>query len=258
MDDSLMELFDPVSDDEEQIGIDRVLRDPKNKEFRKGFLSLLSANEITGLITDDGVLTKDGISRIKSALFAKSFSSPEGQKMVASYIDEADPDLKSVESALFSALPLISKVTQQAKTGTIAPEFDPTDEIAQAVMELARIKNDPSVKGNLERKVEEELGRVAMPGMGMGSDRTEFQKILLRHLSKIATKPRVLASFLNNWMNRILQSKNPNQQSLFQDEISQASPLELLQLAIGSSEKSYKAYDVIQKLIRRKQFYLSR
>lgn len=102
----------------------------KNAEFVRQFRkAAVSKEEVAGFVTSDGTLSRAGEERIQAALFAKAY----GDRELAGLLFENESNIKSIGRALMDAAAEFAKLKEDIKAGIVAPEYDITKSIIDAV-----------------------------------------------------------------------------------------------------------------------------
>lgn len=107
------------------------LSQAKNAEFVRQFRkAAVAQGDLNRFTTPSGLLSDEGIKRIRNALFAKAY----GDMELAGYLFEsADVNIKSIGAALNDAAVDFAKLKENIKAGIVAPEYDITKSIIDAV-----------------------------------------------------------------------------------------------------------------------------
>lgn len=102
----------------------------KNAEFVRQFRkAAVAKEEVAGFVTSDGTLSRAGEERIQAALFAKAY----GDRELAGLLFENESNIKSIGRALMDAAAEFAKLKEDIKAGIVAPEYDITKSIIDAV-----------------------------------------------------------------------------------------------------------------------------
>ncbi|WCH25183.1 hypothetical protein [Aeromonas salmonicida] len=118
MDDGVMALFSP--------GASGDFLAASNRPFVSAFLAKLTSEQAAGLLTTDGRPTRQVIDRIRAAVFAKAYQHDDLLRLA---VEEPDPEIRNVLSALTSAAPQF--VTMRALSGEAHKQA--TDTLAEGV-----------------------------------------------------------------------------------------------------------------------------
>jgi hypothetical protein len=202
--------------------IDVALRSKANKPLVAEFLASIPENERGGITTADGQLNPIGLYRLKAAVFTQTFPTEEGQRMARSLLDSVEPDLISVQTGIAGSLPMLSKASSQTRTGERGGHLDPTGDIATAVDTLARVRSygpfaDIKPANRVDVFLEQDNAftgdtRADKPVVITLSPQ---QKVLLKHINAVATKPRLVKTFFSEIARLIDESPAPGQGGLF-------------------------------------------
>jgi hypothetical protein len=213
--------------------IDLALRNKANKPLIDEFIGTIPENERGGILTAEGGLNPMGLYRLKAAIFTQTFPTEEGQRMARSLLDSVEPDLVSVQTGIAGALPVLSKAAGQTRTGARGAHLDPTGDIATTVDTLARVRSyGPFADIKPANRVDVFLEQANAFTGDTRADKpvvislTPQQKVLLKHINGIASKPRIVKSFFGEIARLIDESAAPGQGGLFGGDPSQDFTLE--------------------------------
>jgi hypothetical protein len=213
--------------------IDLALRNKANKPLIDEFIGTIPENERGGILTAEGGLNPMGLYRLKAAIFTQTFPTEEGQRMARSLLDSVEPDLVSVQTGIAGALPVLSKAAGQTRTGARGAHLDPTGDIATTVDTLARVRSyGPFADIKPANRVDVFLEQANAFTGDTRADKpvvislTPQQKVLLKHINGIASKPRIVKSFFSEIARLIDESAAPGQGGLFGGDPSQDFTLE--------------------------------
>ena len=213
--------------------IDLALRSKANKPLIDEFIGTVPENERGGILTADGGLNPMGLYRLKAAIFTQTFPTEEGQRMARSLLDSVEPDLVSVQTGIAGALPVLSKAAGQTRTGARGAHLDPTGDIATAVDTLARVRSyGPFADIKPANRVDVFLEQANAFTGDTRADKpvvislTPQQKVLLKHINGVASKPRIVKALFSEIARLIDESAAPGQSGLFGGDPSQDFTLE--------------------------------
>lgn len=106
-----------------------------NRDFVRSVVAKMPAGERGGMMTANGELSAAGVKRINAALVARAFGDPD---VIARAFDHADPNIKTIASAMVdSALPW-AKMREAVTRGDIPSGHDITADVMQAVKTIMR------------------------------------------------------------------------------------------------------------------------
>lgn len=118
MDEGVMALFSPDASGD--------FLAASNRPFVSAFLAKLTSEQAAGLLTPDGRPTRQVIERIRAAVFAKAY---QHEDLLRLAVEEPDPEIRNVLSALTSAAPQF--VTMRTLSGEAHKQT--TDALAESV-----------------------------------------------------------------------------------------------------------------------------
>ena len=108
-----------------------------NADFVRGFLGKLSANDRGALVDEDEQLSQTGVQRLRNALLAAAYSNPG---TMARITESTDDNVKSISGALVDAAPMIARLKRDVEAGRVKPEFDISDQIAEAAGKVSQAR----------------------------------------------------------------------------------------------------------------------
>ena len=109
----------------------------KNAEFVRQFRkAAVAKEEVADFITSAGTLSRAGEERIQAALFAKAY----GDRELAGLLFENESNIKSIGRAMMDAAAEFAKLKEDIRAGIVAPEYDITKTIIDAVNLVRRAR----------------------------------------------------------------------------------------------------------------------
>lgn len=117
----LMDLFE-VNDNGE-------IQTFENTDFIRAFLeNVVPESEQGDFMTSDGMLTQNGINRIRNAIFAKAYNADEN--LLVRLTETTDNDAKNVTTGLLKSAPMVSQISNLIQQGELY-DLDFSKDLAQ-------------------------------------------------------------------------------------------------------------------------------
>ncbi len=211
----------------EEQSIDQALQARANAHIIKHFVSTVPASERAGISEAKGGINQQGLSRLKLAIFAKTYTGDAGQRLVRVFGENVDPVIKNMENAMFQSLPDMAKAESLIGAGQREPELSLATDLAEVMDTLASLKQSSiTVKDFLAQSAlfEERLD--------------PFQKRLLEHIDDISRKPKRVRELIRSVADRIVEAPPPGQQSMLGFET--ATKGEIVNAIIERQREEYK------------------
>lgn len=133
---------------------DRPLSSSENTAFTRRALAALPQAERAGLVTADGKLNAEGQLRLRQALFARAYDAPD---LLARYTETGAGDLRSLMDALEQAAPAWAALRTSVTDGRVAPEFDLSPFVLDAMRLIASAREVAARDGKALAAMIEEL-----------------------------------------------------------------------------------------------------
>lgn len=190
--------------------IEEALKAAANRQFVRDFLATIPANDLADLVTESGELNKDGLARMRAALFARTFPGESGQKLANTFLESIDSSVKRVEQAVFASLPQLAKSEALIRTGQRAADLSIGEDLATALDVLARMRQDGV-------KLDEFLGTTKQGAM-FAHGLTDFQVTLLTHLDALSASTAKTRELLRDYAKAVEEAPPlapANQETLF-------------------------------------------
>ncbi len=188
----------------ESATLDQALAQVQNREFVRGILEGVPANERAALMDPSGDLNTLGLARVRAALFAKVYPGDAGTRLGRSFFESLDPDLKNVERAILDSLPAMARAESLIRAGARAPELSLTEDLSRAVDVLTRLSQQGI-------KLAEYLGQVQL----FGRELTPVQEAILVRLDAMKRSSKQIRAWLEGYADAIMRADNPAQSMMF-------------------------------------------
>jgi hypothetical protein len=180
----------------------------KNQPFVDGFMAGIPETEAGGILDKGGKLSKNGIDRVKNAMFARAFPGEAGDRLLSALAESSDSNIRRIEDGIQSALPRLAAVEGRIRQGNLDPGLSITEDVAKASDMLSRLRREgKSVDGYLAQEsfFTEEL--------------TPTQKAILQHLDEYAGKSaNRVRDYLRGYADEALKQPPPDQGQMFVGE----------------------------------------
>lgn len=196
------EIISQLQVGEEQT-IDQALRMKSNDHIVKHFVSVIPENERATIADAKGSVNLQGMNRLKLALFTKTYTGESGQRLARIFGESADPQIKSIENAMFQSLPDMAKAESLISSGDRDNDLSIAPDLAEVVDTYAGIKTSGiTVKDYLAQQAmfEERLNPI--------------QRDLLNHLDDIARRPKQMREFIRETAQSIIDAPPKGQTSM--------------------------------------------
>ncbi len=184
--------------------IDEALRTSANSDFVKAFTGTLSDNERATIMRSDGTLNRQGLWRIKAAVFSKVFPGEAGERLSEAFLESLDSGIKNFETALSGALPRLAHAENLIATGQRKRDLSMSGDLSRAVDMLARLRES-------KIKVSDYLAQGAL----FGRELTHNQERLLGHLDRVSRSPKAIRSLFERYAQTVIDQPDPNQMTMF-------------------------------------------
>lgn len=150
-----------------------------------------SAAELGALTDKDGMLSQEGVRRIRNAMLYQAYGN---NPTLARLVESTDNDLRNVSAALVKAAGSAARVRADIKSGALPPELDISADLVGAVETLSKIKSQGMA-------VEEFLAQIGM----FGEEVSEQSKFILRVLDANARSQKKIAEFIKAYYDSVAQ-----------------------------------------------------
>ncbi|MBW4972077.1 zeta toxin family protein [Roseovarius mucosus] len=125
-----------------------------NVAFTRRFLNALPQAERGGLVDATGALNAEGVLRVRQALFARAFDAPD---ILARFAEADAGELRSLMDALEGAAPDWAAMRAAVAEGRVAPEFDITDFVLDAMRLIATAREVAGREGSTAAQVIDDM-----------------------------------------------------------------------------------------------------
>lgn len=125
-----------------------------NVPFTRRFLNSLPQAERSGLVDATGALNAEGVLRVRQALFARAFDAPD---ILARFAEADAGELRSLIDALEGSAPDWAAMRAAVAEGRVAPEFDITDFVLDAMRLIATAREVAGREGSTAAQVVEDM-----------------------------------------------------------------------------------------------------
>jgi len=169
---------------------DVVMSGDNMKNVRRA-LGGYTAAELGSLTDKDGMLSQEGIRRIKNALLYKAYGN---SSVLSRLVESADPDLKSVMGALVRAAGAVASVRSDMQDGNKPAGSDIVADLLSAIEQLAKIKAQGI-------SIEQHLAQNGL----FGKDFTDESAEILRFLNDNIRSQKRMAEFLRSYYDGLAQ-----------------------------------------------------
>jgi hypothetical protein len=200
------ELLSELEVGDEQ-SIDQALRSTSNKHIVMSFAQKVPATERASISDDKGNLSIAGLTRLKSALFAKTYKGKAGNKLSQVFSESTEPVIKTIENAMFQSLPAMAKAQGLIHAGYREKDIQVSNDLAVAIEKYATLKQTGLSVANYMKQ-----------SKMFGEDMTELQLQILEHLDTIGRSSKLTREFIKSLAERIEKAPMKGQTSMLGDE----------------------------------------
>jgi len=190
--------------------IEQALASPKNRGIVGHFVGNLPQQEQGRLLTREGAASKEGVERLKRALFTKVYPGEAGERLARAFFEATESDIRSIEHGIFKSLPAMAKMKGLIATGARAAELDLTPDIARAA-ELVAAARRAGSSLHVELSQRGLFGSAELAG---GSEPTRPQRLLASLFEKQKRSSNYIGAVLTDYAGRVDRQVDPNQMSL--------------------------------------------
>jgi hypothetical protein len=192
----------------EEQTIDQALRAKANQHIVNAFVTTVPANERASISDTKGELNIAGLTRLKAALFAKTYTGASGERLARTFSESLEPTIKNVENAMFASLPAMAKAQGLIAAGYREKDLLPSKDLAKSIEMYAALKqNGMSVSDYLAQ------------GKMFGNEINPLQEQILTHLDTVGRSSKSTREFFNDIASRIEKAPMKGQASMLGDEI---------------------------------------
>lgn len=118
-----------------------------NRDFVKDWMEkVILRSERNAMMRDDGTLSNEGITRLRSTLLAKAFDDPD---IIAKVVSDPDSEIVAIGKALTDTAPAFASLKAKIAQGDLPAEFDITPNIAEAAKLILRARQEGKSVGDL-------------------------------------------------------------------------------------------------------------
>lgn len=204
--------------------IEQSLRSSRNRSFVESVLQKLPANERAGLVDAKGVINRQGVEYVKSAVFAHVYGeSDAARRVMQAFTESIDPVIVNVEKAMFASLPGMARAESLIRSGQRAADLSIADDFVAAVNKLHDLKSSGA-------RVDHYLAQMTF----LEEELTELQKALLAFINENGRSQKVIRQTLRDYARRVVESPDVRQATMFEQVLPAKG--ELLDAAIASTK----------------------
>jgi diguanylate cyclase (GGDEF)-like protein len=176
-----------------------------NRDFIRGFMESVPESERGSLVTADGSLSQEGVTRVRNAIFAKAYGATDsGMAAIQRLAESTDNNVKRISNSLLQNAGAFADLKQNVENGTRFEGLDITDSLVRAMEKFSFLRDEGM-------KVEEYVNQQGL----FGEDLTPFQKRLLVVFDTHKNSGKAITSILNNYIRLADALGDPNQTHLF-------------------------------------------
>lgn len=109
----------------------------ENRDFVRAFMQGVPASERAALVTANGELSSEGLTRVRNAVLGKAYGDTPVLTRIA---ESASDDVKSISNGLVAAAPEWAQLRARIAAGEVPASMDVTGDLVDAVARTARIR----------------------------------------------------------------------------------------------------------------------
>lgn len=171
--------------------------------FTNDFFSrVIPENEMNKYVTKDGVLSKQGLERIKNALMFKAY---ENENILNFFAEDMESNIKNILNAMLENSLNVIKTKEGIKNGSYY-DLDISKEIGEASSRFSNIKL-------LKQSVEEYLNQISIE-----EKESPLTLEILNIINSRSKSQKAISEFIGTYFNNLKALGNPNQISLTEQE----------------------------------------
>lgn len=193
-----------------------------NQDFIKAVIATIPENERNRIVQADGRLSKEGIERIRNALFQKAYGNV---RLTSALTESTDEQIKNILAALTNVAPKVAVTDSEIKKGN---RFDRS--ISKEIAEAATLMQSLKQSGE---KLEDRLNQFSMFG-----DVDPVVAEIAKMFDKYKRSAKNMTRALSEYLDRINGYGNPNQISFTDTEAPEK--FQLIQQSFGETETGIK------------------
>lgn len=182
-----------VSDDKGNINLSR------NAPLFRKFISSLPVEAQASMLDKDGLLSKEGLSRLQNAVLYKAYGD---SKAFDDMVENTDVDVKNAINGLTQVAPKIAQTKESINQGT-SYDADISDDITAALSLLQQIRKN-------EMSVSDYLSQMGLFDDGLSPVAKEF----IQYIDANIRSAKAIADLLSAYYDNLDSLGNPNQQDL--------------------------------------------
>ena len=172
-----------------------------NADFIRGFMDkVVGPSERGRYVTADGVLSQEGITRIKNAIFARAYGDTSA---ISALAESTDNNVKNITNAMLIAAPKLAKVKEGIEQGDLH-KLDITPDIAASMKKLSHLRD-------VGDSVQDYLSQSTL----FGEEISDIAKSLLKLFDANKRHTKKISGVLNNYADAVTAIGNPKQETIF-------------------------------------------
>lgn len=182
-----------ASDDKGNINLSR------NAQIFRKFISSLPVEAQASMLDKDGLLSKEGLSRLQNAVLYKAYGD---SKAFDDMVENTDVDVKNAINGLTQVAPKIAQTKESINQGT-SYDADISEDITAALSLLQQIRKN-------EMSVSDYLSQMGLFDDGLSPIAKEF----IQYIDDNIRSAKAIADLLSAYYDNLDSLGNPNQQDL--------------------------------------------
>lgn len=195
-------LFTNLQIAESDQALAEVLAKKANAEVARGFVQQLPETERAALMTREGTLSAEGVSRLERAMFAYAMPGQSGERLSRLVFEEGEA-IGRVGAGIKMALPHLGQMESQIQAGHRKGEYGIGNDLSLVVEKM----RDVQARGI---SINDYLGQHKM-----FAELTPFQEQLMSQLDERRHSARQVAELLGAYANAVERTPSPGQVDMF-------------------------------------------
>lgn len=207
--DGMIQLFNP--------GEEANVLSVSNREFVRAFIKdVIGPSERSRYLDKDGALNQDGVTRIRNAMFARTYGESTAIEKLA---ESTDNNVRNITNAMLIASPGLVQIKEGVAGGRLY-NLDITSDITSAMIKLSDLRDSAQSVNDYFNQ-----------GDIFGADLTDEAKNILAIFDGNKRSKNKIVAVLNSYVDIVMAAGDPNQPTLFGDDVA-PTKIEALEAAV--------------------------
>lgn len=182
-------------------GIEDAIRAPRNRRFVGRFLDQLGHEERAALLDAAGDVNQDGVRRIATAIFVRTFEAGDvGLTLAERWFESTEPDVKQVFNGIARSLGPLARMEAMCAANEREPALSIADDLAQVITVYSKLRK-------LGMRVEDYLAQLQLEVRELN----ELQEQILIGLHDRRRSAKRIGELLGTYSDLVIASPPPGQ-----------------------------------------------